>query len=224
MAQFQDCSHSGPMDELVRHAMADFITQMSVYVQVLCGNVFAQAGTDRFRFLLCLQAQTLELQQLRMQLGDVASQASSFAYHVNVLQDACRLRDEAIHSLNEELRGVSSDLTAVKEADKECMERLQQDLDHANVLLQDQRQQLDQLGADKADLQMEVAHLKQSVHLGQVVDSVDRCISDSVSDTSCTASDGTGSILFDRVVSSYPLPVMSASTHSWILHPPAPDG
>ena len=220
------------LNSLVQSTMADFVSQMSTYVQALCSEIVGQAGAFRFKALVCLQAQTLELQQMRVQLSNVLTESSSLVHHNHLLQDRCSDQVKIITSLKEEMSTMEAELASLRKRDEESqgiIMQLQLDIDESVVLLQAQSQQLKTLRKEKCDLELEVAHLKQTIHMQPSMGQEDQvpCFSgasDVVDDggklQSCVTSDG---LLSVQDGPSFPLPIMSSTASAWILPSPTLD-
>lgn len=204
----------GVMDnsvQLMQSTVADFISQITMYITSLCSQSVGQASVNNFKALICLQAQTLELQQLRMQLSNILSQSSSLVHANNCLQFACSEQDKTIMRLEEELRA----LRMRSEESETEYNQLQYDFDSLAVSLQDHQAEIEALSCDKADLELEVAQLKQTLHF-QMEDcvqshcvSVDNCSSDVDNTKSIVIG---GSVLSATVAHSLPSPGMNAAS------------
>ena len=234
MSSLQGCtpssSYSCPGD--IQSTVADFIGQMSLYVQALCSEVVGQAGVFKFKTLVCLQAQTLELQQMRMQISNILAESASLTHTNHLLQNKCSAKDQKIADMEKELSTMEAELRALERIDeqsKEHVNQLQQDVNDCASLLQDQQQQLSTLTKEKVALELEVAQLKQTIHSTLCQDVEVPCISTlssaSISggvDTSASCISGVDKLSISEGL-SLPLPVLNTTTNVWILPPPAPN-
>ena len=100
---FQNHFPVADVHHAVESAMANLLPQLASYIQVVCSDVVGQSGAFRFKALLCLQAQQLEMQQLNMQLSHALDTVSSFHSFTSSLQDRCWQQEQTILQLQEEL-------------------------------------------------------------------------------------------------------------------------
>ena len=114
MSSFQDHSiANGVVGVMVQSAMAELVANVSSYLQVLTSEVVQQARATHFKSQICLQAQFLELQQLRLQLTDALKMVSSLTSDNSLLQNMCTERDCAIAKLSDELVAANTEPTDV---------------------------------------------------------------------------------------------------------------
>ena len=100
---FQNHFPVADVHHAVESAMANLLPQLASYIQAVCSDVVGQSGAFRFKALLCLQAQQLEMQQLNMQLSHACSTVSSLHCFTSSLQDRCWQQEQTIVQLQEEL-------------------------------------------------------------------------------------------------------------------------
>ena len=99
--------------------MGEFISQLTTYFQALYAEVIGQADAFRSRAMICLQAQSLELQQLKVQFTYALAKMQSLSCDHGLLLDACGEKDRIIARLENE-----------KASEK--LKRLQHDVNYTN--------------------------------------------------------------------------------------------
>lgn len=104
MSTLQDHSiANGVVGVMVQSAMAELVTHVSTYLQTLTSEVVQQARASNFKTQICLQAQFLELQQLRLQLTDALAAVGALNSDKLFLQDVCSEKDMLISQLERSL-------------------------------------------------------------------------------------------------------------------------
>ena len=209
------------VDNMVQSAVAGFVAQLSMVVQALCTEVFEQSNTFRFRALVCLQAQTLELNLLQSQLAHRLEECAYLTDRNACLQGLLTEQHDTIASLEQELSAAKADLDGATEKHAQFrveLHQLQQQCDDLSVLSYEQDRSLHLCKREKADMELEIAQLKQSLHMAMDGDVDTMCLPDvSVSGSNSTVSEVTFHGLSYQVVDSLPLPVMSTAINTWVM-------
>ena len=84
---------------LIHPTMVEFISHLAKYIHTLCVEVIGQTGAFTLRAMICLQAQSLELHQLKMQFTDSLAKMQSLSYDCDLLHDASGEKDRTIAKL-----------------------------------------------------------------------------------------------------------------------------
>ena len=104
MSCSQNSAPSGvDVGHLLESAMGVFQSQLVSIVQAVRDDALRENEALRFQASICLQAQTLEIQQLQQHLATVLASLSAIDRDYRALQEECRMKDLFISRLKDEV-------------------------------------------------------------------------------------------------------------------------
>ncbi len=141
-------------------SFANHVTEMSCYINSCYQNLISQLVDFRYRALICLNAQSLELNQYR-----------KFVTHVFCdLNVQMKKKDDLIDDLQYQLKLMQTEIATLENKEYGNMtviKQLKAELHSASSQIQVQDSELESLAQKKEKLEMDVAQLKQMIHLSQ---------------------------------------------------------
>ena len=141
-------------------SFANHVNQMSQYIHSCYQNVISQLMDFRFRAIICLNALSLELSQSRNVVTHVFGD----------LNGQIQKKDDVIDDLQCQLKLMETELIHLKEKEHQnsnVIKQLKAELHSAYSHIQVQDSELESLTQEKENLEMDVARLKQAIHLSE---------------------------------------------------------
>ena len=141
-------------------SFANHVTQMSQYIHSCYQNVISQLMDFRFRAIICLNALSLELSQSR----------NVVTHLFGDLNVQIQKKDDVIDDLQCQLKLMQTEIATLKDKEHEntnVIKQLKAELHSASSHIQVQDSELESLVKKKENLEMDVARLKQAIHLSE---------------------------------------------------------
>ena len=141
-------------------SFANHVAQMSQYIHSCYQNVISQLMDFRFRAIICLNALSLELSQSR----------NVVTHLFGDLNVQIQKKDDLIDGLQSQLQFMQAEVANLKDKEDQninVIKQLKAELHSASSHIQIQDSELELLVKKKENLEMEVAQLKQAIHLSE---------------------------------------------------------